>query len=250
MTDRVPVIHLVLLAGGKGLRAGGGEVPKQFRSTGRGLLFTVSLASFLKLPPEEGRIASVTVTVPEAWSDSAAAALANLRDLAAAPRLPIQLAGAGLNRTASTWNALSRLAERNPAGEDLVAVHDAARPFADADLLARLARAAAQSGAAVPGVPVADTVVELDSARRAHYLVRSRLAAVQTPQVFRWDLLFPAHREAARQGTDFTDDGGLLAARGCDPTVVAGDPDNWKVTTESDWRRAEELLADIPPGWI
>lgn len=250
MTQPVPVIHLVLLAGGKGLRAGGGEVPKQFRPTGRGLLFTVSLASFLRLPAEGGRIASVTVTVPEAWSDTAAAALANLRDLSSQPRLPIQLALAGETRTASTWNALSRLAERAPAPDDLVAVHDAARPFAGADLLGRLARSAAQAGAAVPAVPVADTIVELDAEQRAHYLVRSRLAAVQTPQVFRWDLLYAAHEEAARQGADHTDDGGLLAARGCDPAVVEGSQDNWKITTESDWRRAEELLADLPPGWI
>lgn len=239
-------VHLVLLAGGKGVRAGGNDenVPKQFRHTGRGRLFTVSLESFLKLPAAAGKVASVTITVPETWRDVVTATVADMPDLAA---IPVHLAAAGDSRTASTWNAINLLAEHRLHPNDLVAVHDTARPFADARLLARLVAAAADRGAAVPGVPVPDTVVQLvhlEGDTRATYLNRESLMAVQTPQVFRWNILYEAHAWAAEQGVDFTDDGGLVAVRGCDPAVVEGDLTNWKVTTDADWRRAEDLLAD------
>lgn len=130
-----------------------------------------------------------------------------------------------------------------------MAVHDAARPFASADLLARTAAAAATAGGAVPGVPVPDTIVRVPEvsdpvgpAMTATYLRRELLFAVQTPQVFRWDLLHAAHSVAAAERRDFTDDGGLLASRGHDPVVVPGETSNWKVTTESDLRRALDLL--------
>ena len=80
----------------------------------------------------------------------------------------------------------------DPKPKDLIAIHDAARPLADAPLLARLADAAAIQGAAVPVVEVSDTMVYLDydnPALPAEYMDRSRLMAVQTPQVFHWELI-------------------------------------------------------------
>lgn len=239
-------VHLVLLAGGKGLRAGGeGLPPKQFRPTGKGLLFTVSLASFLELPAKSGRVVSITVTVADRWRPTVLEALGKLPGVS---DLPVRTAVPGNTRTSSTWNALRRLEQLDPAPADLVAVHDAARPFADAALLGRLVAAAATGGGAVPGVPVADTVVQVDDEGRAGYLDRSRLLAVQTPQVFRWDLLQAAHAWAAARDATFTDDGGLLAECGHDPVLVPGEPDNWKVTTDRDWKRAEALLAEESAG--
>jgi len=230
-------LHLILLAGGQGLRAGeSGSVPKQFRSTGSGLLFTVSLREFLTLDPDSGfRPVDLILTVPDTWQQTAGDALQDLD-------IPWSLAPAGNSRTASTWNAVRELETRYaPGADDLVAVHDAARPFASADLLVRLGRAAAGSGGAVPGIPVPDTIVQAKAAA-AVYLDRTSLQAVQTPQVFRWDIFRAAHAWASETGTDFTDDGGLLAVRGHPPVVVAGEQGNWKVTTNGDWLRAETLL--------
>ncbi len=230
-------MHLILLAGGKGLRAAAaGDIPKQFRSTGRGPLFTVSLNEFLTLDRAGGYCPSdLILTVPDDWRKTADDALADLD-------IPWSLAPAGHSRTASTWNAVRELeAKYSPRPEDLVAVHDAARPFASAELLVRLCRAAESAGGAVPGVAVPDTIVQ-SNAGVADYLDRSSLVAVQTPQVFRWDLFRDAHAWAADTGTDFTDDGGLLAARGHAPRVVAGEQDNWKVTTNGDWERAVARL--------
>lgn len=243
-------LHLVLLAGGRGLRAGGTDgVPKQFRATPQGALFAVSLKSFLfpgdSDEPRPWRLASLTVTAPADWHDQVAGAVAQL--LAAPSRaagaLPFRLATPGETRTASTWQAIRVLTDRiGPAPDDLVAVHDAARPFATFGLLDALARAALTSGAAVPGVPVPDTIIRSDAAG-ATYLERSSLVAVQTPQVFRWEPFTAAHAWAAAEGREFTDDGGLLAFRGTTPAVVPGLVSNWKVTTGADWEKAAARLA-------
>jgi len=230
-------LHLILLAGGQGTRADDGDnVPKQFRPTGRGLLFSVSLQEFLTLNTGAGfRPVDLILTVPDTWRKAADKVLQGLD-------IPWGLAPAGISRTASTWSALKELEVRHSPGEDdLVAVHDAARPFASADLLVRLATAAAESGGAVPGVPVSDTIVQSDEGA-AVYLERSSLMAVQTPQVFRWDRFQSAHAWAAETGADFTDDGGLLAVRGHVPAVIAGEQGNWKVTTNGDWLRAVAFL--------
>ena len=232
----LPLVHLVFLAGGKGVRCGG-EVPKQFRDTGRGPLLTVSLASFLAGDGSGGyRIGSVVVVAAERWRGL-------VREATGALELnsPVVFAAPGDTRTASTHSALEALASTGPASGDLVAVHDAARPFATAGLLAALVSAADASGGAVPAVPVADTIIRHDS-RGVSYLPRETLLAVQTPQVFRWDLLAEAHRRAAGEGLSFTDDGGLLASRDHPPVVVPGEPGNWKVTTEADLLRALDIL--------
>jgi 2-C-methyl-D-erythritol 4-phosphate cytidylyltransferase/2-C-methyl-D-erythritol 2,4-cyclodiphosphate synthase len=241
MSEGKPSLHLILLAGGKGLRAGHDELPpKQFRTTRRGMLFTVSLRNFLNVRP---RAVSVTVAVPPAWRDEANSALT---PLLGPLDLPWLLAESGETRTRSTGRAMEMLAgsAQPPADDDLVAIHDAARPFASDELLDSLCVAAIRHGGAVPGIPLTDTVIQMvgDSTGQATYLDRPRLRAVQTPQVFRWDLALEAHRWAANTGARFTDDGSLLADRGHPPTIVEGDPRNWKITTDADWKRVEELL--------
>ena len=233
-------LHLIQLAGGKGLRAGG-DIPKQFRSTGRGLLFGISVRTFLGIDPTVGHLRSLTLTAGPRWSETIVQELSDQPLLDAA----LQIAAPGATRTASTWNALQMIDRCfAPRCDDLVAVHDAARPFASLELLESLVRAASRHGAAVPGVPVTDTILRTSgSAEQARYLDRDSLVAVQTPQVFRWDLLHPAHEWAAARGKSFTDDGSLVAARGTGPVVVAGEQANWKVTTDGDWQRASALLA-------
>lgn len=235
------VLHLIVLAGGSSTRArrGNSSVPKQFRSVGGQLLLAISVRELVQLP----QTASVTVAVPASYRAVTATALP-----AGEIEVPLTLADAGENRTASTWSAALSVAQTNsPQPDDLVAVHDAARPFATRHLLARVAEAARRHGAAVPGVAVPDTIVRLgESADHAEavatYLRRDLLQAVQTPQVFRWEPFFAAHQWCAREGRTFTDDGGLLAARGLSPVVVRGEADNWKITTDSDWDRAHARL--------
>ncbi len=266
--DAQPRLYLVLLAGGQSTRARRSDscAPKQFREIDGEMLFVHGLRELVQAPG----VSRAVVVVPDAWRPTAESAVAAMRvpllrslvstaesAVAAADlAVPCDFAAAGRHRTASAWSALSHLATlpdgQGPRADDLVAVHDAARPFATRHLLARLAVAAARRGAAVPGVAVPDTIVQLaeslgDPVQErpvAAYLERQRLVAVQTPQVCRWQDLHDAHAWANAEERSFTDDGGLLAARGLSPVVVMGEAENWKITLEDDWQRAAVLLRE------
>lgn len=242
-----PRLYLAVLAGGQSTRARSTDssAPKQFREVAGEMLFLHGLRELTRAPG----VVRVALVVADAWRPTAMAALAE-----AGLPVPCELAPAGRHRTASTWHALQALAAlpegARPDPGDLVAVHDAARPFASRHLLNRLARAAARHGAAVPAVPIPDTVIQLSSGHAdvldenpvAAYLDRGLLAAVQTPQVCRWQDLHDAHAWADAREVSFTDDGGLLAERRLSPMVVMGERSNWKITTEEDWQRAVTLL--------
>jgi 2-C-methyl-D-erythritol 4-phosphate cytidylyltransferase len=124
---------------------------------------------------------------------------------------------------------------------DFVAVHDGARPLVTPDLIGRGLEAARESGAAAPAVPLADTVKEAGADGIAvRTLDRSRLRAVQTPQVFRCDLLMRAHREVK---AEVTDDAAMVEALGQPVQLFDGSRRNVKVTTAEDFEVVEALLA-------
>jgi 2-C-methyl-D-erythritol 4-phosphate cytidylyltransferase len=122
----------------------------------------------------------------------------------------------------------------------LVAVHDAARPLLSLDMLQRLIDAAARVGAAVPVVPISDTVYITGTAGNLERIPdRSALRAAQTPQVARRDWL-----ERVLVTSDAaTDEGSLLHAAGYPVALVDGDPENIKITLPRDLRLAESILA-------
>ena len=123
---------------------------------------------------------------------------------------------------------------------DLVAVHDGGRPLLRPGLISRGLEAARATGAAVPVVPLADTIKEIDeTAAITRTLERSRLVAVQTPQVFRYDLLLRAHDEVTR---DVTDDAAMVEALGHAVATFEGSNRNVKITTAEDLMLAEAYL--------
>lgn len=126
-----------------------------------------------------------------------------------------------------------------PADVDVVIVHDAARPLASPALFDAVAAAVrAGADAAVPGVPVVDTVKEVDGSRVLATLTRAGLIAVQTPQAFRASALRDAHRDAG----DASDDAALVEANGGTVIVVPGEEANRKITTPTDLTVADALL--------
>jgi 2-C-methyl-D-erythritol 4-phosphate cytidylyltransferase len=129
----------------------------------------------------------------------------------------------------------------------IVAVHDAARPFAEPAILFRGAELVQQCDGAIPGLPVTDTMKQVDQRAQVVATVdRSPLRSVQTPQVFRRDALVAAHTSAYASGSEATDDAALLEACNFKVFVFPGDPGNFKITTEHDLRVARLLLADVP----
>jgi 2-C-methyl-D-erythritol 4-phosphate cytidylyltransferase/2-C-methyl-D-erythritol 2,4-cyclodiphosphate synthase len=157
----------------------------------------------------------------------------------------------GATRQRSVRAGLEALADRKP---DIVLIHDAARPFASAALVSRAIAAAAKTGAAIPALPVTDTVKTVDAAGLVDKtLDRASLRLVQTPQGFAFPALLDAHRRAQAQGReDFTDDAALAEWAGLKVSVFAGEPGNIKITNEDDFARAEATafatLGDIRTG--
>jgi 2-C-methyl-D-erythritol 4-phosphate cytidylyltransferase len=123
---------------------------------------------------------------------------------------------------------------------DFVAIHDGGRPLAGPELIERGLEAAREAGAAVPAVRIADTVKEAGEDGLATRTVdRARLWAVQTPQVFRRELLERAHREVT---ADVTDDAAMVEALGEPVRIFEGDRRNLKVTVAEDLEVVRALL--------
>ena len=140
---------------------------------------------------------------------------------------------------ATRRESVQRGFERMPNDLDLVAIHDAARPLATTEMVLSLIEAAATSGAAVPVLPVSDTIYQLGDAGEVDEIVdRSRLRAAQTPQVARREWL----AEALGSDEAFTDEGSALVGCGYDVTTVAGHAENIKITWPEDVRLAEVIL--------
>jgi 2-C-methyl-D-erythritol 4-phosphate cytidylyltransferase / 2-C-methyl-D-erythritol 2,4-cyclodiphosphate synthase len=231
-------IAAVIVAAGRGVRAGA-DMPKQFRPIGGAPMIRQSLIMFAR-HPEVGAVQPVIHPQDVAMFESSAADL-NL--------LPAVFGGA--TRQASVRAGLEALAARKP---DIVLIHDAARPFASASLVSRAIAAAEKTGAAIPALPVTDTVKTVDALGVVGKTVdRNTLRLIQTPQSFAFPSLLDAHRRASAQGReDFTDDAALAEWAGVKVSVFAGEPGNVKITEADDFARAEanqtSALGDIRTG--
>ena len=231
-------VAAVVVAAGQGLRAGG-EIPKQFRRIAGETLLERSLSAFAEAP-------DVTFVQPVIRPDD----VALVRRLTRGMNVLEPVAG-GATRQASVRAGLEALVSCTP---DIVLVHDAARPFASASLITRAIAAAEKTGAAIPALPVTDTVKRIDNTGTIEAtLDRNSIRLVQTPQAFAFPVLFDAHRRALAQGRDdFTDDAALAEWAGIKVNVFAGDPGNIKFTTPEDFARAEAIqsagLGDVRTG--
>src|ERR1051326_9162479 len=211
-------VAAVVVAAGRGLRAGG-DMPKQYRE----------LAGEPVIRPADGaRFGGATVDL----------------------KLLAPVFG-GATRQASVRAGLEALAALRP---DVVLIHDAARPYASVALVSRAIAAVEATGAAVPVMPVADTVKSVDASGLIEgTLDRTKLRTVQTPQVFAFAPVLEAHRRAAASAReDFTDDAALAEWAGLKVAVFAGEAGNLKLTTPDDVARAERdhamALADTRTG--
>lgn len=164
-----------------------------------------------------------------------------VREIAAGILPQFEVVTGGESRQDSVYNGL--VAAR---GSDYVLIHDGARPFASASLIKRVVEAAKSGGAAIPGIPVNDTIKQLSGSLVQTTLTRETLRAVQTPQAFAWDLVFKAHEQARREGFVGTDDASLAEKIGHPVQVVPGEEGNIKITTPEDLHRARLLAGQSP----
>lgn len=238
------VLAILVVAAGRGSRAGEG-LPKQYRPLAGRTLLAQSLASIHRAAP----FAKILPVVHEDDQELFRRSLAELE-----PQVSGRIGEAahgGATRQDSVRAGLEALCADSPG---FVLIHDAARPFASEALVARAIAAARAFGAAVPGLPVTDTIKEIDgSGRITGTPERARLRAVQTPQAFRFDLILAAHRKAAAAGRrDLTDDAAVAEWAGHPVHVFEGDTGNMKITTPEDFCAAEvrllRELSDIRTG--
>lgn len=225
----LPVAAL-LVAAGRGLRAGG-NMPKQYRRLAGRPVLAQALAPFLATPA----IARIAVVIGEDDAARYADAIAGLDGA----RLIAPTSG-GPTRQESVRRGLLALAADGFDG--IVLVHDAARPFVSAAQIAAAIEAlAGPEIAAVPALPVTDTIKRIDpDGRIAETPARDRLVSVQTPQAFRFRSLLDAHEAAAGDGlSGFTDDAALMEWAGHPVATFPGDPANVKLTHPEDFARAE-----------
>jgi 2-C-methyl-D-erythritol 4-phosphate cytidylyltransferase/2-C-methyl-D-erythritol 2,4-cyclodiphosphate synthase len=218
----------ILVAAGRGLRAGTGG-PKQYRSIGGQTVIFRAMAPFCHHP----QIFAVQPVLHPEDATIFNAAAAGLRHQPPAD--------GGATRQASVLAGLEALASTNP---EIVLIHDAARPFVSPAVISRAIEAASRHGAAIPVIPVADTIKVVGETGIVEATPeRARLRVAQTPQAFRFDVILDAHRRAAREGrSDFTDDAALAEWVGLTVATFEGDASNMKLTTPEDFAREEARL--------
>src|SRR5436190_2363408 len=218
----------ILVAAGRGLRAGSGG-PKQYRSIGGQTVIFRAMEPFCRHP-------GIFAVQPVVNPDDAAMFNEAVSQLRHEPP-----AKGGATRQGSVHAGLEALASQKP---EVVLIHDAARPFVSTALISRAINAAGRTGAAIPAIPIADTVKLVGATGNVEATPeRARLRIAQTPQAFRFDVILEAHRRAAREGrSDFTDDAALAEWAGLTVATFEGDPANMKLTTHEDFVREEARL--------
>ncbi|WP_375262931.1 bifunctional 2-C-methyl-D-erythritol 4-phosphate cytidylyltransferase/2-C-methyl-D-erythritol 2,4-cyclodiphosphate synthase [Palleronia sp.] len=212
----------VLVAAGRGTRAGGG-LPKQWRTLGGRTVAAHSIEAF-RAHPRVDRV--VLVLHPD--------------DMGLAPgwqMLPdMDVVAGGDTRGESVRAGLAALAETAP---DQVLIHDVARPLVTSDLIDRVIGALADTQGAAPALPVVDALWVGEDGRVAGTQDRTGLWRAQTPQGFHYGAIRDAHASA---DADAPDDVAVARAAGLDVSIVEGDERNLKITGPADFERAEHLL--------
>jgi 2-C-methyl-D-erythritol 4-phosphate cytidylyltransferase len=225
-----PIVAAVLVAAGSGERLGAG-VPKAFVEVG-GVTLLEHAASRLVIHPA---VRDLVVVAPATLAQSAHEVA---REAAAGFVADPVVVPGGRTRQESVARGLAVLAP----DVEYVLVHDMARAFLPAEVVARVVGALMRGAeAVVPTLPVTDTLRSAADGRLGPTVDRSRLVAVQTPQGFRRSVLDAAH--AGSTGADATDDASLVEAAGAEVVAVRGAPEAFKVTVPLDLRLAG-LLAD------
>jgi len=219
----------IVVAGGDGARLGAHR-PKAFVGLGGRPLLAHSIDLFEDHPAVD----RIVLVVPAEWEEPATL----LADELAAGKVAAAVPG-GATRAFSVAAGLAEVGGDAQA----ILVHDAARPFASAELVDRVLAALDAHDGAVPVLPVTDTVKRVQDGVVAETLERGQLRAAQTPQAFRAAALRRAYEAPADVVRVATDCASLVEAAGFAVAAVAGEPENVKITAPDDLARAEARLA-------
>ncbi len=219
-------IAVIIPAAGQGVRFGA-SLPKQFLEVkGKSLLFwTIKAISqfpsideyIVVLPPKDFELYQQMVSF---WA------------LELKIKNPLKITPGGRERQESVWNGLKMVSK----DIEWVAIHDGARPLVSTSLIERVINKAKTLGAAIPAIPVRDTVKRVNSENSTveKTVDRKTLWLAQTPQVFKKDIILKAYEHALSSGFIGTDDASLVENISHPVALVEGDPINIKITTRED----------------
>ncbi|HUN65710.1 MAG TPA: 2-C-methyl-D-erythritol 4-phosphate cytidylyltransferase [Bacteroidota bacterium] len=220
-------VGVIVPAAGKGVRLGAGT-PKQLMDLAGKPLLVHALGFFQELPA----VGRIVVAAP---ADLTGEMETIFRRFGLSKIVAV--VGGGAERQDSVYNGLKFFAADPP---ELVLIHDAVRPFPDGGTVQRVLDAAALFGAAVPAMIPKETVkIASEDLFVRGTLPRDELRAVQTPQGFRFQVIFEAYRKAAAEQRAATDDASLVESAGGKVKIVEGNYENIKVTTPEDLELAE-----------
>lgn len=216
--------HVIIVAGGKGLRMGG-DIPKQFLPVGGKPVLMRTIEVFYSFDPSIHIILVLPVSQQAYW-----------KELCETYRFTLshEIADGGETRFHSVKNGLAQI-----SGDGLVGVHDGVRPFVSPEVIATCYAEAAIHRVVIPVIDVVETVRHL-TGERSETVPRNQYKLVQTPQVFEVCLLKTAYNQAYTDA--FTDDASVVEATGQEVYLVPGNKENIKLTTPFDLKIAEVLL--------
>ena len=227
MTNSNLKVAVIITAAGSSTRMGGG-IKKEYLPFADGTVLSTCIKSFLSVldNPE------IIITIPAGGTKEAEKAVAGYKVL---------FVEGSDTRQKSVFNALEFIKQKsfNP---DYVLIHDGARPFITPELISDVLNNTQKYEAAVPGITPTDTIKGLDeNGFIVTHLVRKNLTAVQTPQGFEFNRLYEAHKKAAGDNHDYTDDSEIWG-KYCGPVkLVAGDNKNIKITYPGDLEKGAAL---------
>ena len=219
--------YIIIVAGGKGLRMGA-DIPKQFLPVGGKPVLMRTIERFHEYDNSLNIIVVLPHEQQEYW-----------RNLCAeyAFSIPHKIVDGGATRFESSRNGLAMI----PAeAHGVVGIHDGVRPLVAVEVIRNCGEAARKELAAIPVMPVTDTLRLISSDKPAHNVLRSDYRIVQTPQTFDIDLARKAFQQPYCEA--FTDDASVVEKLGNKVTMVDGNRENIKITTPFDLTIAEALL--------
>lgn len=218
----------LIMAAGKGLRAGG-EIAKQYQEIAGAMVLRHTLLRFIRHAAIDRVIAVINPEDRDLYQQAAAG-------------LPLDApVHGGDSRQASVLLGLEALTGFAP---DLVLIHDAARPFVGQSTIDRVIQALTEAPGAIAAIPVTDTLKLAQGQNILQGIARENLWRAQTPQGFHFQPILEAHRGAV--GLNLTDDAQVAEQAGLQVRLTLGAADNFKITHPEDFARAERMFAAVP----
>lgn len=219
---------VVIVAGGKGIRFGG-ELPKQFMPMNNRPVLMHTIDAFYN----NDNSFDIIVVIPEAhfafWND-----LCNKHDF----NTPHRVVRGGVSRWESVKNGLNYVED-----DCIVGIHDGVRPLISSNLIDRLYSNANSFGAVIPAIKVTDSLRLVNKDRKSIAVDREQYRAVQTPQVFKSNIVKQAYKLPFED--TFSDDASVVERYGTDITIIEGEDINIKITSAKDLMIAELLNSHV-----